>query len=156
MSTKVAPPSVRELASATRIRATLPYRHLLVPRIVAGVPLLVSGVTHLVVPEAPLRPLVEAAGFPLAAIISPVAVVAKIVAGVLLLLGAWARVAAAVAVPLMLGAVYSHLVIEVWPNAPEMQEPPMVAPIAVLTSSAYVLWRGAGRWSLDRQERSSP
>jgi len=137
-----------------RLRATEPSRHLLLPRVIAGVPLLVSGLTHLLVPEAPLRPLVEAAGFPLAAVISPIAVAVKIVAGVSLLLGLWARIAGLVAVPIMLGAIYSHLVIDVWPNAPEMQEPPMVAPVTVLVAAAYVAWRGAGRWSLDRRQRS--
>jgi len=137
-----------------RLRATEPYRHLLLPRVIAGVPLLVSGLTHVLVPEAPLRPLVEAAGFPLAAVVSPIAVAVKIVAGVSLLLGLWARIAGLVAVPIMLGAIYSHLVIDVWPNAPEMQEPPMVAPVAVLVAAGYVAWRGAGRWSLDRRHRS--
>ncbi len=49
----------------------------------------------------------------------------------------------------MLAALYAHLVIDVWPGGPEM-EPPLVAPISVLLGGAYVAWRGAGRWSLDR------
>jgi hypothetical protein len=28
-------------------------------------------------------------------------------------------------------------------------EPPVALPIAVLLASAYTLWRGAGRWSMD-------
>jgi putative oxidoreductase len=150
----VNPESVSKRASGltpSRLRATEPYRHVLLPRIVAGAALLITGLTHLFVPEAPLRPLVEAAGFPFAAVISPVGVTLKIAAGISLLLGLWARLAGLVAVPIMLGAIYAHLVIDVWPNAPEMQEPPMIAPIAVLISAGYVLWRGAGRWSLDRR-----
>lgn len=132
------------------IRATPSRRHLLLPRAVAGVPLLGIGLAHVFVPEAPMAPLVEAAGIPLAGVVAPVAVATEIVAGALLLLGLWARVAALVAVPTMLGAVYAHLAIGVWPNGAE-NEPPMGLPIAVMLCAAYVLWRGAGRWSLDHR-----
>lgn len=134
-----------------RLRATGPERHTLVPRAVAGGALLMTGLAHVFVPEAPLRPLVEAAGFPLAAIASPIYVALKITAGVSLLLGLWARIAGLVAVPMMLAAIYAHIVIDVWPSAPEVSEPPIALPAAVLASAAYVLWRGAGRWSLDRR-----
>jgi putative oxidoreductase len=119
-------------------------------RVVAGVPLLGIGLAHVVVAEAPMRPLVEAAGFPLAAVVSPVAVAAEIAAGTLLLLGLWARVGALLAIPTMIGAVYAHLVIDVWPNGPE-NEPPLALPIVVLLAAAVVLWRGAGRWSCDHR-----
>lgn len=33
-----------------------------------------------------------------------------------LLLGPWARLGAAVAIPVTIGAAYAHLVIDVWPN----------------------------------------
>ena len=132
------------------IRATQPRHHLLLPRAVAGVPLLGIGLAHVLVPEAPMGPLVEAAGIPLAGVVAPVAVATEIVAGALLLLGLWARVAALVAIPTMLGAVYAHLAIGVWPNGPE-NEPPMGLPIAVMLCAAYVVWRGAGRWSLDHR-----
>lgn len=133
-----------------RVRATGPQRHLIVPRLIAGVPLLATGLAQALVPEADLRALVDAAGFPLAAIITPIGIAAKIVAGAMLLLGSWARIAGAAAVPIMLAALYAHLVIDVWPGGPEM-EPPLVAPISVLLGGAYIAWRGAGRWSLDRR-----
>lgn len=136
--------------SADRLRAAGAQRYVIVLRVIAGAPLLMTGLAQALVPEADLRALVDAAGFPFAAVITPLGVGLKIVAGVLLLLGAWARIAGAVAVPIMLGALYAHMVIDVWPNGPEM-EPPLVAPIAVLLGSAYVVWRGAGRWSLDRR-----
>lgn len=149
-------PQARVALTQDRLRATTDHRHVLAPRIVAGVPLLVTSLSHAFVPEAALQPLVEAAGFPFAAVVSPIAVVVKVVAAVLLLLGLWARVGGMFGVLMMLGALYAHMVIDVWPNAPEMQEPPLVLPIAVLLGSAYVLWRGAGRWSLDhRRGRSS-
>jgi putative oxidoreductase len=116
--------------------------------VVAGVPLLGIGLMHVFVPAAPMRPLVEAAGLPFAAVVSPVGVAIEIVAGLSLLLGLWARVGALLAIPTMLGAIYAHLVIGVWPNGPE-NEPPIVLPVAVLACAGYVLWRGAGRWSFD-------
>lgn len=134
--------------TAERIRATGQYRHTLLLRVVAGVPLLGIGLMHVFVEDAPMRPLVEAAGFPFAAVVSPVGVAIEIVAGLSLLLGLWARVGALLAIPTMLGAIYAHLVIGVWPNGPE-NEPPLVLPVAVLVCAGYVLWRGAGRWSLD-------
>lgn len=101
-----------------------------------------------------MRPLVEAAGIPLAAIVSPLGVAIEILAGLSLLLGLWARVAALLAVPTMLGAIYAHIVIGVWPNGAQ-SEPPLVLPVAVLACSAYVLWRVAGRWSIDRRRDPS-
>jgi putative oxidoreductase len=152
MSTGIASEGVGRVTQ-DRLRATEPYRHMLLPRIVAGVPLLGIGLAHVFVPEAPMRPLVAAAGFPLAAIVSPVAVAIEIVAGLSLLFGLWARIGGFLAALTMLGAVYAHLVIDVWPNGPE-NEPPLALPIAVIVGAAYVLWRGAGRWSLD-QRRSA-
>lgn len=149
MSTGTAAERVGGLTYA-RLRATEPYRHLLLPRIVAGVPLLGIGLAHVFVAEAPMRPLVDAAGLPFAAIVSPVAVVIEIVAGLSLLLGLWARIGGFLAIPAMLGAIYAHLVIDVWPNGAD-NEPPLVLPIVVMAGAAYVLWRGAGRWSLDHR-----
>ena len=143
--------TIADRMATDRLRATTDHRHLLVARIVAGVPLVMTALSHIFVPEAPLRPLVEAAGFPLAAVLSPVAIGVKIAAGCSLLLGLWARIGGFLGAGMMLGALYAHLVIDVWPNAPEVPEPPLIAPISVLVAAAYVLWRGAGRYSLDRR-----
>jgi len=136
--------------ASARIRATSPHRHLLLVRIVAGAPLLGLGLAHALVPEAPMGPLVEAAGIPFAGLVAPVGVALEIVTGLLLLLGLWARIGGLLAIPVMLGAIYAHLVIDVWPNGPE-NEPPLALPIAVLLGAAYVAWRGPGRWSFDRR-----
>lgn len=135
--------------------ATPAHRRLLVARLVAGLPLLGIGLAHVFAAEAPMRPLVEAAGFPLPALLSPLAVAAEIVAGVVLLAGRWIRVGALLAVPVMLGAVYAHVAIGVWPNGAD-REPPLVLPVTVMVAAAYVLWRGAGRWSLDRRRATAP
>lgn len=134
--------------SQKRLRATKPYRHMLLPRIIAGVPLLGIGLMHVFVPGLGMLTLVEAAGLPVPALLSPVAVAIEIVAGLSLLLGLWARIGALLAIPTMLVAAYAHLAIGIWPNGPE-NEPPLALPILVMACAAYVLWRGAGRWSLD-------
>lgn len=134
---------------APPLRTTGAQRHLLVARVVAGVPLLAIGFAHVIVPDAPMRPLVEAAGFPLPGVVAALGVAAEIVAGASLLLGYWARIGAVLAIPVMLGAVYTHLVLDVWPNEAQ-DEPPLALPILVMLAAAYVARRGAGRWSLDR------
>lgn len=133
-----------------RIQATGPYRHMLVPRIIASVPLLGIGLIHVFDPQFGMRPLVEAAGIPFAALLSPVAVAIEIVAGLSLLLGLWARIGGLLAIPTMMVAVYAHMAIDVWPNGAE-NEPPLALPLAIMLCAAYVLWRGGGRWSLDRR-----
>lgn len=133
---------------ARALRVTGPHRHLLVVRILAGVPLLAIGLAHILSPQAAMQPLVEAAGLPAPALLAPLAVALEVAASLLLLLGAYARLGALFAIPTMAGALYAHLVIGVWPNGPA-NEPPLALPLIVLAGAAYTLWRGAGRWSLD-------
>jgi uncharacterized membrane protein YphA (DoxX/SURF4 family) len=136
-----------DLSSA--LRRTEPHRHVLVARLIAGLPLLAFGLAHVFVPEASMLALVEEMGAPAAGVVAPLAVAVEIVAAALLLAGALARLGAVAAIGVMAGAVYAHLVIDVWPNGAE-NEPPLALPLAVIVASAYVLWRGAGRWSVDR------
>lgn len=140
----------------TRIRATDSSRHLMIARLVAGVPLFGIGLSHVFIPEAAMRPMVEAAGFPLPGIVAPVGVAVQILAGVSLLLGWWARIGGLLGILSMLGAIYAHLVIEEpWPGL-SAEGPPDALPVLVLVGAAYVLWRGAGRWSLDRRQMATP
>jgi uncharacterized membrane protein YphA (DoxX/SURF4 family) len=133
---------------ARDLRATGRERHAIVPRLIAGLPLLGIGLAHVFDPAAPMTPLVEAANLPAASLLSPIAVAVEIIAGLLILAGFYARIGAALAVPTMAVAVYVHLVIDVWPNGAG-NEPPILLPLAVAACALYVLWRGAGRWSLD-------
>ena len=118
----------------------------LVLRLIGGVPILLIGLVHIFVADAGMQPIVEAAGLPFPGLLAPLAVAAEIVAGVSLILGWWARVGALIAIPVMAVAFVAHMVIEVWPNP---TAPPTALPLIVLACAAYVLWRGAGRWSLD-------
>ena len=62
-------------------------RHTIVPRLLAGLPLLGIGLAHVFDPGAPMKPLVEAANLPAASLLSPLAVAVEIVAGLLILAG---------------------------------------------------------------------
>lgn len=132
-----------------RILATGPYRHMVIPRVVAGLPLLGIGLVHATDPAFGMRPLVEAAGLPFAAILSPIAVAIEITAGAALLMGLWARIGGLMGALTMLVAAYAHLAIDVWPNGVD-NEPPILLPLLIAAASLYVAWRGAGRWSIDR------
>lgn len=132
----------------SRMQATDRSRYVIVLRAIAGLPLLGIGLMHLVSPAHGMTPLVEEAGFPLPGLLSPLSVWMEIAAGALLLAGFWARLGGLLAFATMLGAVYAHLAIEVWPNEAE-GEPPLALPIVVGLCAVYVMWRGAGRWSLD-------
>ncbi len=134
--------------SAATLRQTQPNRHLLVPRLVAGLPLFGIGLIHIIDPELRMDPLVEAAGLPLVSVLAPLAVAIEVVAGAMLLAGLFARIGALLAIPTMLVAIYAHLTIDVWPNGAD-NEPPILLPIVVAVCAAYILWRGAGRWSID-------
>jgi putative oxidoreductase len=129
------------------IQGTNGERHVIVPRLVAGLPLVAIGLAHVFDGSAPMRPLVEAADLPAAAILSPAAVAVEIIAGTLLLLGFYARLGSMLTIPTMLAAVYAHLAIDVWPNPAD--EPPIALPLIVMACATYVLIRGAGAWSLD-------
>ncbi len=130
-----------------REQGRVAQRLLLIPRVIAGLPLLAIGLMHVIADGYGMRPLVEAAGLPAAALLSPVAVAVEVVAGALLLLGAFARVGAALALPAMAVAAYAHVAIEEWPNAGG--EPPLALPVIVALAAAVILARGAGAWSVD-------
>jgi putative oxidoreductase len=151
--TALRPASVLQWLNAPSGHAGRLRSALLIPRVVAGVPLLGIGLMHLLDPALGMRPLVEAAGIPLAAVVAPLAVGAEILAGVSLLIGLQARIGALVAIVTMLTAAYSHLAIDVWPNGAE-NEPPLMLPIVVGVAAGVVASRGAGRWSFDARRRS--
>ena len=139
-------------------------RHVLVLRVLAGAPLAFFGLMHLT-GVMPMRPLVEAAGMPLPGPTAVLASLAQLVAGLLLLSGALARVGALLAIGTMAGAVFTHLRIpnDAWPTPQESgaiepgPEPValMFVAIAIIAISAYVLVRGAGALGLDAKASPS-
>jgi uncharacterized membrane protein YphA (DoxX/SURF4 family) len=137
----------------TDVRSTGTERHLIVVRLAAGLPLLLIGLAHVFDSSAPMRPLVEAANLPAAAVLSPVGVAVEILTGILLLIGLYARLGALLAIATMAVAVYAHVAIDVWPNP--AGEPPIALPIIVLVCAAYLFARGAGAWSVDARSTGS-
>ncbi len=147
------------------IRKTDPTSKLMIaPRVLAGAPLAFFGLMHLI-GAMPMRPLVEAAGLPAPGLMAILAPIAQLLAGLLLLSGAFARIGAAIAIGTMAGAVITHIKIpnDAWPVATTdatqgpWPEPVFLMYIAILIIllSASILWRGSGAWGLDAKASAS-
>ncbi|MEM0895599.1 MAG: DoxX family protein [Verrucomicrobiota bacterium] len=125
-----------------------------VVRVIVALPILIIGVNHLVSPEAAMQPLLEAAGLPLPALTARVAPVLEILGAVSLLTGAFSRVGALLLSGAMAAATATHLIIAgkglPWPNGEE-NDPGTAVPALLLVGAVFILWKGAGRWSLDRK-----
>jgi uncharacterized membrane protein YphA (DoxX/SURF4 family) len=131
-----------------RLIRTNSSKLMLIPRLLAGLPLIGINAMH-ITGAAPLRPILEGANIPMPGVNAVVAPIAGLIAGLLLVSGAFARVGALVGLGSMSVAIYTHLVSD-WAD-----EPPIALPIVVLLASAWVLWKGAGAWSIDAH-RSAP
>jgi len=118
------------------------------PRLIAALPLIAIGIGHLVEPGS-FRLILEGAGIPMPELNLIIAPAAEVVAGVLLLVGLYARGGGLLAASTMLVALYSHAVIDpsIFPET--MAMPPIILPLVVLASALWVAYAGAGRWSLD-------
>jgi uncharacterized membrane protein YphA (DoxX/SURF4 family) len=68
--------------------------------------------------------------------------------GIVLLAGLFVRLAGVLVVAMMAVAVYVHVVVDD-PGLFPLQPTEPIIPLAVITLAAYVIWRGAGAWSLD-------
>jgi len=137
----------------TFLRKTTMTKHMIVVRVLAGGPLLFFGAMHLS-GSMPMAPLLEAAGIPMVSVNAIVAPIMEILAGLLLLSGAFARVGGVLAILTMAGAIFTHIKIpsDGWPLAnggPEEPQFLMIIAIVALLGGAYVAARGGGAWSLD-------
>jgi len=72
----------------------------------------------------------------------------EILLGFALSLGTFARLAVIVVMAIMVVATYVHLVVSD-PSLFPLQPSAPIIPLAVIALGTYVLWRGAGAWSLD-------
>jgi uncharacterized membrane protein YphA (DoxX/SURF4 family) len=68
--------------------------------------------------------------------------------GIVLLAGLFARLAGLVVITMMAVAIYVHVVVND-PALFPLQPSEPVIPLVVIILAAYVIWRGAGAWSLD-------
>ncbi len=131
-----------------RSRSTQKQGWLLLPRLVAGVPLAGLGMMHLLKPEA-FKAMIQAAGMPQASLIA--APLLEILAGILILSGFFSRIGGILALASMAGALYAHFVInpDLLPATVEM--PPIMLPIVVVLAGLVIVALGGGRWSLDEK-----
>jgi uncharacterized membrane protein YphA (DoxX/SURF4 family) len=109
-----------------------------------------TGMLKLVVPmlgEAWSGQLI-AAGLPFYALTRWVVPFVEVGVGILLLLGLFARLAGLVVLALMFAATYVHIVVDD-PTLFPLQPSAPVIPAGVIVLVAYVIWKGAGSWSLD-------
>ena len=127
-------------------RATGPFWDAFVVRLIAAAPLLGIGLAHLFKPGADMLSLVQALGLPAAGLLAPIGVAIEVFVAAAFIFGAWVRLGALLVVPVMVVAFYAHLALRPWPNP---GEPPIVLPLAITVCAFYLLWRGAGRLSLD-------
>ncbi len=118
------------------------------PRLIAALPLIVIGIGHLVDPGS-FRMILDGAGIPLPDLNLVIAPVVEVTAGVLLLVGLFARAAGLAAASTMLVALYSHAVLDPSTLPETMAMPPLILPLAILASALWVAYAGAGRWSMD-------
>jgi uncharacterized membrane protein YphA (DoxX/SURF4 family) len=68
--------------------------------------------------------------------------------GIVLLLGFHARAASVAVIAIMMFATYVHVAVDD-PSLFPLQPSAPIIPIAVMMMSLFILWRGAGAWSLD-------
>ena len=136
------------------IQSTKPSKVVAIIRVIVAVPILAIGVQHLTVAEASMKPLLEAAGLPLPELTAKVAPIFEIAGALLLLVGLYARVGAAILSGAMTAATATHLIIGQkglpWPNGEE-NNPGTVMPALLLVGALFILWKGAGAFSLDRK-----
>jgi uncharacterized membrane protein YphA (DoxX/SURF4 family) len=120
-------------------------------RLLLGVLFLMTGAMKLLVPmltEAWSGQLL-AAELPLYSLTLWAVPFLEVSLGVVLLSGVFARVAVLVVINIMLVATYVHVVVDDSSLFPLQPSEPII-PIVVIAMSLYILWRGAGAWSLDR------
>ena len=129
-----------------RLQHTSENRRDAILRIFGGVPLLLFGAMHLIDPE-PFRQMLEASGLPFVELNLIAAPLTEVAAGLLLISGYLARLGGLFGATTMIAAAYATVILARLGSGPEV--PPLALPVAVLAISAYVLWRGAGAWSLD-------
>ena len=129
----------------SNLRKTSPAKWIMVPRLIAALPLLVFGSFHLT-GRSPLLEILLRAGIPFPEINFYLAPVFMVLSGLSLGIGFYARIGALIGSFAMVVATYSKLVIEEWPGPMEI---PLLLPLVVLAGCVVVLVKGPGAWSSD-------
>ncbi len=122
-------------------------------RLFLGLVLFMAGVLKMVVPtlgDAFAGQLV-AANIPFYGLSLYMVPIVETVLGITLLFGLHARLSAVVAAVIMVVATYVHLAVDD-PSLFPLQPIEPVGPLMLLAALLYVLWKGAGSWSMDLSE----
>jgi uncharacterized membrane protein YphA (DoxX/SURF4 family) len=119
-------------------------------RRVLGMLFVAAGLTKIFMPmlASSWAGQLEAANIPFDALNLWLVPALEVLIGVLLVLGASTRIAAALVVPIMAVAIYVHLVVDDPAMFPLQPKAPII-PAVILLLSLYLLWRGGGAWSVD-------
>lgn len=140
------------------IQRTIDAKWPLAPRLIAGFPLALSGLAHLV-GVTPVGPLIAAADLPAADLLALAAPIVEVLAGGMLIFGWLTRVGGVLGALVMAGAVTVHFLIpdDRWPQpvsgipGPEPLFPFLLAWL-VLGCSVLAAIRGGGLLSIDRRQ----
>ena len=119
-------------------------------RILLAVMFLMSGSMKLLIPmlaEAWSGQLL-AANIPLYTVSLWTVPFLEIAGGIVLAVGAFVRPAAVMMIGIMVVATYVHQVVDD-PSLFPLQPSEPIIPLIVIVMSLYILWQGAGAWSLD-------
>jgi uncharacterized membrane protein YphA (DoxX/SURF4 family) len=143
------------MKSALRsIQQTDAGRWMLVPRLAAGLPLLLAGAAHYVRPSL-LKITLTEAGAPMRDLLVQSLPCVAIVSSVLLLLGYFGRLGAFLAVQVSLASVLALVKLYEMPfldARTALLLPPLAMPLVVTISAFAVLWLGSGSLSVDAED----
>jgi uncharacterized membrane protein YphA (DoxX/SURF4 family) len=135
-----------------RLQRTTPRKIIVLPRLLAGVPLVIFSTMHLMNPQH-FRDILTAAAVPMVEVNVWAASSAEMLGGLLLLTGFFARVGGLLGVGTMVPAILTTVRLASLPDAPMV--PPLPLPIMVLVASTVVLVLGGGAWSMDARQIES-
>ena len=135
-----------------RLQQTTPRKIMLLPRLLAGVPMVFFGANHFMNPQH-FRDILTASGVPMVDVNVWAASSAEMLGGILLLTGFFARVGGILGIGTMAPAILATVRMAGLPDAPKV--PPLPLPIVVVVASAVVLVLGGGAWSADARRNAA-
>jgi uncharacterized membrane protein YphA (DoxX/SURF4 family) len=147
--------------SCNAITKTTGHKFVIVPRLLAGLPLLGFGLLHFFKPEH-FREILVASEIPMIEINMVAAPAAETLGGILLLFGLFARVGGIFGIATMAVAIYTTIdlfgmaVADLPGGLTEIPAvPPLPLPVMITVASLVVVVLGGGAWSLDWKNQSS-
>jgi uncharacterized membrane protein YphA (DoxX/SURF4 family) len=149
------------MSTNSLVTKTTDHKFVIVPRLLAGLPLLGFGLLHFVKPDH-FREILIASKIPMIELNMYAAPAAEVLGGLLLLFGLYARVGGLLGIGTMAVAIYTTIVFSGMAVAdlpgglteiPKV--PPLPLPVMITVASLVVVVLGGGAWSLDWKNQSS-